>query len=245
MEKNTTSGITYFIKISKAHKTDLLQIRHWSQLKVALDQEDNYWVSNLNEENITNVAVTTLPHKTLFYEKDNLLFLLGHNTPECKAPSQLLWSPINSALPLEYPVLNHNYFGMSHTVVPKLISSNEAQETKALLTTISHLERYITTAPKFRLESLRWIVLNQTQVLIYGTPIVPIPGTTYWEKDDFLFPSGYCLEFQITLPLLKKQLNPTNERFILWDDDGNIITLPKDHFKPLSISSFRLTQSTL
>ncbi|WP_163408197.1 hypothetical protein [Flavobacterium ajazii] len=231
----------YFLEINKENKAFLATIRHWENLKTAFEA-NTIWVKDFSAEQINSAEILQIPYAKIYELKENLLFEKGKQLPAKKLPSGLLWTPILRSLPVSLPSFNHNFFGVGKKLSITLKPSEDTKEAYALLTDLNELKSYIETAPKFRLRPLKWIVIDN-KALIFGTPLLPLKGNTYWFKNDFLMPSGYDFEWYALNKILQEKLNPSEENIILWNEDNSYSQIPKNNIKELSISSFRLTFS--
>jgi len=231
----------YFLEINKEHKDFLGTIRHWDNLKVA-HESDVIWVKDFSFEQISSPEILQIPYAKLYELKENLLFRKGKLLPVKKLPSGLLWTPILRALSVSLPKFNHNFFGIDQKVKITLKPSENTKEAYALLVDYEELKTYIESAPKYRLEPLRWIVVDK-KALIIGTPLLPLKGSTYWFENNFLVPSGYDFEWNVLTKIIQQKLNQAEENMVLWNTDNTYSNIPIINIKPLSISSFRLTFS--
>lgn len=245
MAKHASNTLDYILQTTKPNLQALSQIRHFSNLKVAFDGQ-NIWIRGFSLEQIDSPEVNTLPAITIYYIKDNLLFPKGSLLPQTKIPSRLLWSTIQQAFVLEEPSINPNYFGIHDTISPKIVLSKIEQQTVAILAEInSKTIQIIESTGAYRFQNLKYTLINNDKILIIGTPLLPIQGDSYWLDKDFLFPNGYQLEFPILNESIKQIINPNNKYYVLWQKDNNYSLIPKSNCVPLSISSFRLTLSSL
>lgn len=231
----------YFLEINKEHKDFLGAVRQWENLKIAFEI-NTIWIKEFSAEQINSSEILQIPYAKIYELKENLLFEKGKQLPAKKLPSGLLWSPILRGLPVSLPNFNHNFFGIDQTLDIALKQSEDVKEAYALLVQYQELKAYIEAAPKFRLEPLQWVVINN-KALIIGKPLLPLKGDTYWLKNDFLVPSGYDFEWPVLTQTFKDKLNPFDKNLILWNKDNSYSSIPKQNIKPLSISSFRLTFS--
>lgn len=231
----------YVATIEKKHQELLASIRHWQNLKVACEEE-LVWLKDFTSEQFESLALRQIPYIFLFVAKDNLLFLKDSLLPQKKMPSGLLWSPILRAFPIELPNLNHNFFGIQEQVPLQIVCSEQEVEASVLVTSFNDAKSYILTAPQVRLAPLQWIVVAD-EIFIFGTPLLPIEGATYWIKDDFLVPSGFNFEFPILSETIQEIVNSDGKSWVIWQEDSSYFKVFKSDLKPLSISSFRLTFS--
>ncbi len=237
MAKNAENDIKYFLQIEKIYQDDLANIRLWQNLKMAFD-EDKIWIKDFDYVQINSLEVKSIPYKTIFYEKSGKLFLQNSRLPERNVPS-LLWASIERALPVRLPSFNHNYFGVNETININIIPSESEAEAVGMITKITNLSTYIQTAPAIRLQNLRWTILNNDKVFIIGKPLLPITGETFWQRKDFLLPTGYDFDLHILSDILANKLNPDKDSFVIWNKDNNYFLIHRNDFQNLSIGSFR------
>ncbi|AYB32192.1 hypothetical protein [Chryseolinea soli] len=243
MAPDAANSIRYYLAIAAGNKDDLARIRQWNNLKVGFD-EHTIWVRDFDYAQIHSVEVKSIPFKDLFYERDNKLFFLDSRLPERSAPS-LLWTAIDRALPVKLPAFNHNYFGIHEKMDIRFVPRETEAETAAMLVTLDVLEHYLQTAPAVRLQKIRWAILDNTKALLLGKPLLPIPGETFWQRKDFLIPTGQDLELFLLADTLQKKINPGRDRWVLWSKDSSYVSILKESLMPLSRSAYRLTRQSL
>lgn len=78
--------------------------------------------------------------------------------------------------------------------------------------------------PKFKLEKIQWTVIGD-KALFLGTPLLSLPGKTYWNKDGHLLPAGLDFEFKNLSRLLQQKYNKESEGWLLWDENGNCLSI--------------------
>lgn len=239
MGENSAHSVMYFLRVKKAHENDLTNIRPWTDLKVGFDEE-YVWVKGFNYLQINSLEVKIMPSKTVYYAKEGKLHLQGSLLPDRNIPS-LVWTPIDRALPIELPRLNHNFFGVEEKISTKLIPSEKEEKAVAMLTTMDALRAYVERAPAVRLKSLSWTIVNGDWALIFGTPQLPLQGNMYWQHGNLFLPTGYDFELSILKNSIDKLLNPNQNLWIVWNRDSTWFDLQKTDVVGLSISSFRLS----
>jgi len=243
MAENIADDLTYFLQLDVQNKDFLSPIRHWNNLKVGIE-EGSIWVKNFTEKQLGMVELKSIPFATLYYSKDNYLFPTASLLPARKVPS-LLWSPADRALPIKLEGFNHNLFEIPGQINMRLVPSENEQQACALLTD-SHLAGcYIKKAPAFRLNPLSWAVIGNNQIFIKGEPLLPLNGSTYWQRGSFIYPVGFMPEFSIMEAIAAREMDPTGENLIWWRDEQHYSLLPVTALKPLSIASWRLTMEKL
>lgn len=242
MAVHSANGVTYYLSLPVTHKNHLGAIRHWDNLKVGFEG-DTVWVKDFSPFQFDSLEVKTLPHKTLYYSNGHRLFLHGSLLPDQALPN-VLWSPIERGLPASLPAFNHNFFGLNEKAAARLVSTDDEKEAFALKVNLATLRAYIESAPAIRLEPLRWVMIDETEAFVLGGPLLPLQGEAFWNEDDFLFPAGHALELPLLSDALKQILNPDEEDWIIWKEDGHYWKLPKEALQPLSIASVRTSLKT-
>ncbi|WP_300685676.1 hypothetical protein [Chryseobacterium sp.] len=232
----------FWAELPRANEDFLGSIRDWRNVQIALD-DDTIWLKDFTEEQAVSSEIHQLPDFVLYELRDGLLFRKGALVPSKKMRTALLWIPIDKALKLTLPVSNNNYFGISEKVQISLIQSDEEKPVIGLLCNIADIKESMAAIPKFKLEKIQWVVIGD-KALFVGTPLLSLPGKTYWTKDGHLLPSGLDFEFKNVSILLHQRYNKESDGWLLWDENGSYFSIKKSDFRELSISSFRLTQKS-
>lgn len=243
MAEDSSDRVTEFwAELPKADEDFLGAIRDWNNVQIASDDEV-IWLKGFTDEQAVSPEIQQLPNFILYELRDGLLFKKNTLVPSKKLRTALLWTPIDKALRLTFPLSNNNFFGIDEKVEVRLKPSEEEQMAIALLCSIAYIKDFITALPKFKLEKIDWIVIND-QALFMGNPLLSFPGKTFWTKDGHLLPSGFDFEFKNLSSLLQRKYNATHEQWLLWNEDGSVLHLNKEDFRKLSVSSFRLTEKS-
>lgn len=243
MAEDSSNGIkTFWAELPKADEDFLGAIRHWKNVKIAIDEEI-IWLKGFTDEQAASSEIQQLPNFILYELRDGLLFRKDALVPSKKMRTALLWTPIDKALKLTFAISNNNFFGIDEKVDVKLKPSEEEQPAMALLCSISEIKEAIITIPKFKLEKLDWIIIND-KALFLGTPLLSFPGKTFWSKDGHLLPTGFDFEFENLSSLLQRKYNANQDQWLLWNENGSVLPINKEDFKKLSVSSFRLTEKS-
>lgn len=241
-EDSSNSIKTFWAELPKADEDFLGAIRDWKNVQIAMDEEI-IWLKSFTDEQVASSEIQQLPNFILYELKDGLLFRKDALVPSKKMRTALLWTPIDKALKLTFPISNNNFFGIDEKIEVKLKPSEEEQPAMALLCSISEIKDVIIATPKFKLEKLDWIVIND-KALFMGTPLLGFPGKTFWLKDNHLLPTGFDFEFKNLSSLLQRKYNECNEDWLLWSETGSVLSINKENFRKLSVSSFRLTEKS-
>lgn len=236
MAKDAQGSIAYYLRVEKTHQNDLVELREWTNLKVAIEKNE-IWITDFTAEQIDSPQVKKLPFKTPYYSSGGQLYRLNSRLPERNEP-MLLWSEFTRAAPIKLSEYNHNYFGVNAAIAIQLIKTDIEQSPAAMLTTLDALQHYISTAPLVRLKPLEWSLVNDTMALIFGTPLIPINGQVFWQRKAFFLPVGYDFELKIATELIHEKINPANDSIAVWNEAGHFFKVPKSSISSLSRSSF-------
>jgi len=230
----------FWAEIPRKDEYSLGTIRDWKNIQIAAD-DDGIWLKGFTLEQAVSAEIRQLPNCIIYELKNGLLFKRNALLPSKKVRTALLWSPLDKALKLTFPSSNHNFFGIDEKIEVHLKKGEHEFPAAALLCSINEIKDKIIEIPKFKLEKLDWVIVND-QALFLGTPLLSFPGRTFWIKDNHLLPSGFDFEFKNLSSLLQKKYNRDSDKWLLWNESGSYMPINKDDFKKLSVSSFRLTQ---
>lgn len=241
-EDSSKSLKEFWAELPRADEDFLGSIRDWKNIQIAVEEEA-IWLKGFTDEQAEAPEIQQLPDFILYELRDGLLFRKEALVPTKKIRTALLWAPIDKALQLTLPPSNQNYFGIQEQVPVRLKESNEEQPVIALLGNIADIKENIVALPKFKLEKIKWTMLED-KALFIGTPLLSFPGKTYWTKDRHLLPAGLDFEFKNLSTLLQQKYNNEPEGWLLWDENGNYLSIKDTDFRTLSVSSFRLTEKS-
>jgi hypothetical protein len=243
MAKDSSERIKEFwAELPRADEDFLGSIRDWKNVQVALEN-DVIWLKGLTDEQAVSPEIQQLPNFLIYELREGLLFRKDALVPSKKVRTALLWTSIDKALRLTFPPSNQNFFGIDEKIEVKLRPSEEEQPAIALLSPIAEIKEIIIALPKFKLEKLDWIVIND-KALFLGNPLLSLPGKTFWTKNGHLLPTGFDFEFKNLSSLLQRKYNADQDQWLLWNEDGSVLPINKNDFRKLSLSSFRLTEKT-
>ena len=147
--------------------------------------------------------------------EDGLLFQKESITPIRKIPV-LTWQTIEDFIPIELPTaaLPAKHAPTYHL---KIVPSSNYQVGSLLRLSLDVWRQYAETAPAIRMESLRFALSEDGEVLVMGVPLPALPGEEYWLHGKILLPSGYDFEWPIIAPLFAEKENLDNKALILMD----------------------------
>lgn len=228
--------------LSVQHAASLGSVRTFPGLLAAADHE-HIWVRGIPTGRPAR-KISQLPAvKTYFMDEQEHLFAAGTLTPTATLPA-LEWQPLLSFIKVTLPVSALPGV-MEKPQRVKLARHSHMVDSTALLTTLEAWEEYAVTAPLIRLQHLYFAVSENADVLIVGSPLVPLPGQAYTLKDNILLPVGYDFDPPVIAELVAAELNPDNDGLLLFHQSGNWEKIRMDYFVPATRSAVRLTNSAI
>ena len=214
------------IILQKKDKAALGAVRCIANLKAAI-QEDKIWIRGIDFQT-KDLRIQQLPSiQTYRLDEDDLLFPNKKITPVGKLP-ELEWEYLQTFISVEPPVSAMP--GEVQDSLPiRLVVSKKEQNVEALLVDLAIWKRYAASAPQIRLEQIQFAVSEHDEVLICGTPLIPLPGETFWLRDKILLPSGYDLELPVFAKMIQQRLDADGASFILFRKNGIWEKIPFQH----------------
>ena len=226
--------------IAKEDKATLYPIRTITGLEAG-EVNGEIWLRTHNIKQKVPLETWKIPfQKTFSIGENQLLFATDSLTPIGKLP-EINWKPLSGFLPVVMPV--SAFPGTSERKAKlRLIEKEQPQESKAMITSLTIWKKYGESALELKLQRLIFAVSSEDEVLIWGTPLPPIPGREYWKKGQIFLPNGYDFEFSHLGKVVERKLNLTNKSMILFQKNGQFSIIPEHYFVKATRSAIRLTQ---
>jgi MoxR-vWA-beta-propeller ternary system domain bpX2 len=242
MAQNTSDHLTYLMSVPLANLTDLGNLRQWDNLKVGFEG-NLVWVKDFTFVQLDSVVVKSIPSKQIYSITAGKLYPQNSLLPAGNMPTPL-WTPIQRAIALDMPPLNHHFFGIEDKIPFQLVPSDIEKPPVGMLLPIATLENAASNIAEIRLAPLQWIMLDETQVFVLGTPLLPLQAPVFWRKNNFLIPVGYDFDLHILVDTMDTIINPGASNWVVWHANSTYYLLKKQMFVPLSLGSIRLTHRT-
>lgn len=242
MAQNTSDHLTYLMSVPLANLTDLGNLRQWDNLKVGFEG-NLVWVKDFTYAQLNSVMVKSIPSKQIYTITAGKLYPQNSLLPAGNMPTPL-WTPIQRAIAVDMPPLNHHFFGIEDKIAVQLVPSDIEKPPVGMLLPIATLENAAKNIAEIRLAALQWIMLDETQAFVIGTPLLPLQAPVFWRKNNFLIPVGYDFDLHILLDTMDTIINPAASNWVVWHTNSTYYLLKKQMFVPLSLGSIRLTHTT-
>jgi len=101
------------------------------------------------------------------------------------------------------------------------------------------------TLPETEDEERREKGLEQSRVIIRGTPLPPIAGRRYFERDGIALPCGFELQPAVDATVLQALLQTSAADLVIFDEDGSCQRVNAEDFVAASRSAVRATAEAL
>ncbi len=235
MANDAGNNIEYWLSVPLIHKEATYELRKWSYLKIAIDQ-NLIWIRGFNQADIESGAVLKIPSINRYYLSGTNLIPYGKNLPALLEPN-LLWSPIQRGLKVKLPKENFNYFGIKQSYKIALTPTDEVKPINAIIVDMKTLENYIYSASNIRLNKLKWTVTENKEALILGTPLLPVPSKDLYQNACFLLPAGWKLKHENMIEVYSQGLGEAMDYYYLISKEDKIVKVRKSDFKQLSKGS--------
>lgn len=222
------------LKVHKDYKESLATVRDIDILSIAEDQDD-IWVRGIHEDHDLVNRLYQIRFTTKFFLRGNYLFTKSNQTPE-RAFFKATWVPIKSYIPVRFPIAALKGASSDYEIEFKLKKTTKLEPSIGILTNRDTIKEYIIDAPAFRYKQLTFARSNDNQVLILGTPLLPIKGQEVWAYNNVLIPNGYTFGTKHHLDLLSQ--NKDNNTFLLIKKDNSYQTISKRNIQPLHRNAF-------
>ncbi|RZJ45880.1 MAG: hypothetical protein EOO19_10810, partial [Chryseobacterium sp.] len=137
-EDSSNSIKEFWAEIPRIDEDFLGSIRDWKNVQIALEEEV-IWLKGFTGEQAVSSEIQQLPNFLLYELREGLLFRKDALVPSKKVRTALLWTPIDKALKLTFPLSNNNFFGIDEKIEIRLKPSEEEQPATALLSSIAEI----------------------------------------------------------------------------------------------------------
>lgn len=150
------------------------------------------------------------------------------------------WQPLSDYLtPAPQPAALGGELTQRATL--RLTRTTREEPATVLLTTLDHWTAYATAAPQVRLESLQFATTDDGRAAIRGSPLPPLPGQRYTEREGIAVPTGFALTPALDSATLRAVLGTTAADLAVFADDSSWELIRDTDFTPATRPSARAT----
>jgi hypothetical protein len=158
----------------------------------------------------------------------------GRLVPTARLPAARFLS-LRSWLTLRVPSLalpGETKTGVELRLVPGRAPGRPSGNDELLLTDLEGFRRFLAHAPIHRLTPLVFTVNGESEVLVRGTPLPPIPGERYVLRNGIAIPAGWVWTPTVAPHVLRTWLGLAPSTLAVWRRDGTIGEVPPSAFSP-------------
>ena len=161
-----------------------------------------------------------------------------------RVPSRWLptgdWIPLTEWLRIELPVAWRCSNNVVQPVELSLVRCFQEAVPNLLITETALFAEYVATAPSWRLERLAFAANDLGRVLVRGTPLLPIPGQQWVERDGIATLAGWTWTPAIDANILRRKFGlQTGDLALL--EASRLQKIPAANWVQLTRSAVRAT----
>jgi hypothetical protein len=113
------------------------------------------------------------------------------------------------------------------------------RDATVLVTSLQTWVQYASTAPPTKLRPLRVVASGGDRVLVRGTPLPPLAGRRYVEREGVALPSGFGFSPATDAAAVRALLGSDPQSLLLFHEDGTCERFDAGEFAPASVAAGR------
>jgi hypothetical protein len=204
--------------------------------------ESVIWVTGTygNERDSVIKLLSSLACKRFEVLDESGLTQPGDRVPVAELPdrSDGQWQPICEWVELTLPAAQVAQGSVARVSIG-LVRSNEFMDANAILSTIEELERYVDSAPEFRLSPLTFAMNESGSVFVRGEPLPSIPGQPFVEQNDIAWPAGFEWSPQLSSATIREAFELDAGALLILHHDGSWESIDATDWIPVRRSAVR------
>ena len=123
--------------------------------------------------------------------------------------------------------------------------SEVEQPATVLETTVAAFADWATAAAAARLRPLRLAASADGRALLWGTPLPPIPGRRFYDRDGVAAPCGFALAPALEPTVIRALLKLSRSDLVLFQEDGGYELVAAESFTRATRAAARATRDAL
>jgi len=208
------------------------------------EREERVWlrgrVAGDGIDETTDLALRTLPGVRRYdVLPDGQLLPLGKTVPKGYLPKGT-WVNLRKWMTIRLPTAGFSG-AVSERVGLKLVRCHVPAEANVLLTTSTAWEEYASSAPQVRLDRLAFAVADDSRVVVRGTPLPPIRGIRFVQRNALAVPAGWTWTPAVDADVVSELLELERDDLALMHADGSWDCIRGDEFVRASRSAVRIS----
>jgi hypothetical protein len=205
----------------------------------ACELGQSVWLRGSRRDEALEKAILALPGRRFQVLSDGQLTPAGALVPHGRLPDGP-WMPVSQWLSID---VEPAAFAarVEEKVALRLVRGGPPQESNVLLTSADAWSRYAVAAPQVRLDRWAFAMDDRGNVLVRGTPLPPLGGVRFVERNGVAAPAGWTWRPAIDASVLQKVLRLADGDLALFHTDGSWDRLAADGFVRATRSAVRLS----
>lgn len=237
---------TWGMRLPKSRIDSLGKIRLAAGVRV-LECPAVVWIAGEMCDDALALELASLPQGQRFIVlPDGQLLAPGHRVPQGELPTGD-WRPLAEWLRVELPTAALAATRPSRMTL-KLMRGGGEQLANVLATSGSAWLDYAQVAPQVRLKHWAFAVdvrQGESQVIVRGAPLPPIPGNLFVEQHGVACPAGFTLDPPIENSVIAASLKLSAGDLVLLHVDGSYELIAAQQFAQATRSAVRLSLASL
>ena len=224
------------VKLQPRDVASLGQLRRRSGLEVC-EFPDAVWLRSgiLDEE--LDAKFRALPGRRFVVLPDNQLVPSGNQVPQGHLPAGP-WVPLSQWMTVQTE--NAAFGGKVTDKIPlKIVRGGKPDKANVLLTTASQWRTYAEGASQIRLDRLAFVMDDEHQVVVRGTPLPPQSGTRFVEDAGVATEAGWTWTPPVDSDVVRTELGLEQQDLALLHSDGTWNHIRSEDFVQASRSAVR------
>jgi hypothetical protein len=215
---------------------------------VACESDGDVWLRGEGLSDELDLALRKIPGAQRFHvDGDGVLTPVGRRVPAGTLPGGVTWQPMTSFFPVvQQPAALGGHLEQRATLRLARTGGDGAEApASVLVTSLAAWADYATSAALVRLRRLRFAASPDGRVVVCGTPLPPLPGARYVERDGVAVPCGFALAPAIGATSVRTLLGIEPDAMALFAEDGTYELIRADDFVAASRGAARATVARL
>lgn len=184
------------------------------------DQEAHFWLRGAGRLEEVEPLLRRIPEIEIFdVANDDTITRLGRRIPSGTLPrdewskfeSFFAFRPQPAAMPAQRP----------GPIALRLQRATREERVAAIVLSIEDWHAYATSAPQVRLQPLRFAVCADRRVVVIGTPLPPLRGEMFVDREGLLVPAGFTFDPDVEPAIVRRLLNLGESDRALFHLDGS------------------------
>lgn len=235
-----TPATAWGVRLPRASALTAGRLRLRGDIEVCDADGDVLWLRGPALTDDLDLELRKLPGGVRYHAgPGGRLTALGDRLPSDRLPAAC-WRPLATWLaPAPQPAA---LAGERPAAVPvRLVRTGREAPAAVLVTTLAAWVEYATTAPQARLRPLRFAASADGRAVLWGTPVPPLPGRRFVERDGVAVPAGYAWSPAVDAGVLREVFGMRAGDLVLLDEAGGYEWVAAGDFARASRSGARAT----